>query len=151
MSKQDIGVILAALEPVASGAALTATEIDDFKGFVESADTPARIILPSNEGDTHSLEPRGVGRTARMDWIIKDLLLYRPAEEGMGWLEVGYALDDYCDSYAEKLIVANRDTAGLCSIPAELINAEFLVGVHTFTKRRYYGVMVTLTIREFMK
>ena len=151
MSKRAVGEIIAALEPVAGGEVLTAIESNNFKAFVESADTPARLILPSNEGDTHSLQPTGTGRTAQMDWIIKDLLLYRPAEEGMGWLEVGYALDDYCDSYAGQIIAANRDTAGLCSIPAELVSANFLVGVHTFTNRRYYGVMITLTIREFIK
>ena len=153
MSKQAITAMIAALEPMAGTKTVTGIESDNFKRWIESADTPARLILPSNEGEVHTLTPTGTGRTSQMEWIIKDLLLYRPVEEGMGWLEIGYALDDYCDSYAEKLVAVNHATTGFCSIPAEVQQIDFLVGVHQFPRggRSYYGVLVTLRVLEYIK
>lgn len=150
MTKQALTEIVAGMAVQADGATATVYEPDEFKRAVESADTPARIILPSTEGDSHVWTQDSGGR-ARMTWIIKDLLLYRPVEEGMGWYEVAYGLDAFVDSYASLLRTTNRDTStGFCSISANVTDASFLVGVQTFGNRSYYGVMVTLTITQFV-
>jgi len=117
---------------------------------IESADTPARLILPSTEGDEHSAVSAGTGTNMRVVWVIKDLLLYRPVEEGMGWLEVGWSLDDYCDNYIAALASANHSATKFCAESAELESVSMLVGVQTFSDRQYYGVMVTLRIIEIM-
>ena len=150
MSKQAITELVAGLAVEADGVVVPVYEPDEFKRGIDSADTPARLILPSTEGDTHSLTPMGYGQTLRMEWVVKDLLLYRPVEEGMGWYEVGYSLDDYIDSYAEKLAAENHSATGFCAEQAEVLGIEFNVGVHTFGARSYYGVMATLRILEVM-
>lgn len=151
MSKQTITELIAALAVEADDEVVEVYEPDEFRRTVDSADTPARIILPSTEGDTHRLEPLGTGRLSRMEWVIKDLLLYLPVEEGRGWLEVGYGLDDYVDSYATKLVAANHDLDGFCAVPSEVISVDFLVGVQTFGNRNYYGVLATLRVIEWIK
>lgn len=151
MTKLEIGVMVAALGPEVDGVVKHGIEIDNFRSGVESADTPSRVMLPSTEGDVHSGEPTGTGRTSRQVWIIKDLLLYRPAGEGMGWLEVGYSLDAYCDSYLAKLVAVNHSPTGFCSISSEVIGWDFLVGVHSFANHQYYGVLITLRVLEFIK
>lgn len=153
MSKQAITELVAALAVEAESVLIPVYEPDEFKRSVESADCPARIILPSTEGDMHSLEPKGYGQIMHMTWVVKDLLLYRPVEEGMGWYEVGYALDGYIDSYAAKLAAANHSTTGFCAETAEVLGVEFNVGVFTYPvggARSYYGVMATLRILEVM-
>ena len=151
MTKLQISAMVAALAPDVDGVALTAVEVDNFKSGIDSADTPARLMLPSTEGDVHSGEPTGTGRTSRQVWIIKDLLLYMPAGEGMGWFDVAYSLDAYCDSFLVKLVAVNHATTGFCSISSEVLGWDFLVGVHTYSDRQYYGVLVTLRVLEFIK
>ncbi len=46
----------------------------------------------------------------------------------MGWLEVGYSLDAFCDSYVAKLTAVNHLSTGFCSISAEVLGWDFLVG-----------------------
>ena len=154
MTKQGITEMVAALAVEANGAVVTVYEPDEFKRNVESADCPKRIILPSTEGDVHQWQGVSYGVTSMMTWVIKDLLLYRPAEEGMGWYEVGYALDNYVDSYATKLAAANHSSTGFCSETAEVLGVSFQVGVFQYpigAPRSYYGVMATLTIKEFVQ
>ena len=154
MTKLEIGAMVAGLGPEVDGVVKYGIEIDNFRDSTDSADCPARIMLPSTEGDVHSGEPTGTGRTSRQVWVVKDLLLYRPAGEGMGWLEVGYSLDAYCDSYLAKLTAANHNTdTGFCTIGSEVLGWDFLVGVHSFpagSTNRYYGVLVTLRVLEFI-
>jgi len=151
MTKLEIGAMVAALGPEVDGVVIRGIEVDNFVSGVDSADTPARLMLPSTEGDTHTGEPTGTGRSSKMVWIIKDLLLFRPAGEGMGWLEVGYSLDAFCDSYVEKLTAVNHSATGFCSISSEVLGWDFLVGVHSFANQQYYGVLVTLRVLEFIK
>lgn len=153
MSKQAITEIVAGLAVEANGAVVAVYEPDEFKRSVESADCPARILLPSTEGDVHVVRPAGYGQVMRMEWVVKDLLLYKPVEEGMGWYEVGYSLDDYIDSYCAKLQAANHSATGFCAETAEVQSVEFNVGVFTYPvngTRSYYGVMATLRITEVL-
>lgn len=156
MSKQAITEIVAALAVEANGAVVAVYEPDEFKRSVESADCPARILLPSTEGDTHTLTKwsGGFARTMRMSWVVKDLLLYKPVEEGMGWYEVAYDLDDYVDSYASALVGAQRGASGFCGTgPSTLESADWTVGTFTYPvggTRSYYGVMTTLRIVEVL-
>ena len=154
MSKQAITELVAALAAEADSVAVPVYEPDEFKRSVESADCPARILLPSTEGDVHTFAPMGTGRISRAEWVVKDLLLYLPVEEGMGWLQVGYSLDGYIDSYTSKLSAANHSATGFCSIPSEVLGVDFSVGTFTYPiqgTRSYYGVMATLHIVEFIK
>ena len=155
MSKQDITELVAGLPVVAGPLSdeVPVYEPDDFRRTVDSADTPARIILPSTEGDEHRGVPLGIGNTTRMEWTVKDLLLYRPVEEGLGWLDVGYDLDGYVDSYVAQLNAYNHSTAtgGFCTEQAEVLEYNFQVGTHTFSNRTYYGVMVTLRIMQIVQ
>jgi len=151
MTKLQISAMVAALGPEVDGVVIYGEEVDNFRSGISSADCPARLMLPSTEGDVHSGEPTGTGRTSRQVWIIKELLLYRPAGEGMGWLDVGYSLDAYCDSYVSVLTAANHDKTKFCSISSEVLSWDFLVGVHTFANQQYYGVLVTLRVLEFIK
>ena len=153
MSKQAITELVAALAAEADSVAVPVHEPDEFKSGRESADCPARVILPSTEGDVHMLTPMGFGQAMRMEWVVKDLLLYRPAGEGLGWLEVGYSLDGYIDSYAAKLALANHSATGFCAETAEVLSVDFNVGVFTYPvggTRSYYGVMATLHIVEIL-
>jgi len=151
MSKVAISEMVAGLGPVVSGAALYAIEPDNFKSSVDSADTPSRILLPSTEGDAHAGEPKGIGAQSRMVWVVKDLYLFMPAGDAMGWASVGYALDAYCDSYASVLTAENHSKTGFCSINAEVLGWDMLPGVFTYptgSTNQYYGVLVTLRVQE---
>ena len=153
MSKQAITELVAALAAEANSKLVNVYEPDEFKRTVDSADTPARCILPSTEGEVHMLRPMGHGQAMRMEWVVKDLLLYKLAEEGLGWLEVGYSLDGYVDSYAAKLALANHSATGFCAETAEVLSVDFNVGVFTYPvggTRSYYGVMATLHIVEIL-
>lgn len=150
MSKQDITKLVEAFAPTVDGAAPRIYSPERARRGIESADCPARLILPSTEGDEHTFTAGMTGTHMRVVWVIKDLLLYKPVEEGMGWLEVGYSLDDYCDSYIAALASANHDANKFCAAEAELESGSALVGVHTFSERQYYGVMVTLRIIEII-
>ena len=153
MSKQAITKLVAALAAEADSLVVPVYAPNGFKRGVESADCPARIILPSTEGDMHRVEPAGYGQVMRMEWVVKDLLLYKPVEEGAGWYEVGYSMDDYIDSYCAKLQAANHSATGFCAETAEVLSVEFNVGVFTYPVgglRSYYGVMATLRIMEVL-
>ncbi|MBD3354316.1 MAG: hypothetical protein GF364_22730 [Candidatus Lokiarchaeota archaeon] len=150
MSKQELNEVLAEMAVQADGATVTVYEPSEFKNTVDSADCPARILLPSTEGGEHAWTQVAKGR-AEMVWVVKDLFLYRPAGEGLGWYEVAYALDTYCDSYASLLATANQDNdTGFCAYSANVQEASMLVGIHTFSQRDYYGVLVTLNIQQFV-
>jgi hypothetical protein len=150
VTKQALTEIVAGMAVQADSATVTVYEPDEFRRAIDSADTPARLIFASTEGDTHVWRQQSKGR-AEMAWVIHDLLLYRPVEEGLGWLDVGYALDAYCDSYASLLRTTNQDkSSGFCSVSANVDKATFLVGVHTFGERAYYGVKVTLRIIQYV-
>ena len=148
MTKVQISEMVAGLGPVVSGAALYAIEPDNYKSGVDSADTGIRVLLPSTEGEPHTGEPKGIGAQSRMVWIVKDLYLYMLAGDAMGWATVGYALDSYCDSYVTALTAANHSKTGFCSINAEVLSWDMLVGVHTYNDRQYYGVLVTLRVQS---
>ncbi len=156
MSKQSLTEIVAGLAVQIDSVTVTVYEPDEFKRSIESADCPARILLPSTEGDVHTLTKwsGGFARTMRMTWVIKDLLLYKPVEEGMGWYEVAYDLDDYVDSYASALVGAQRGASGFCGTgPSTLESADWTVGTFTYPvggTRSYYGVMTTLRIVEVL-
>jgi len=153
MTRQSLTELIAGLAVEADDRIVPVYEPDEFIENVESVQTPARIMLPSGEGDEDVLVYPHQGK-GDMLWTVKELLLYRPAGEGRGWLDVGYALEAYIDSYATKLREANfNTTTGLCSIAANLQEARFLRGVFTYPTGgvyRYYGVMVTLRIQQFV-
>ena len=153
MTKQALTEMVAGLAVEADNRIVPVYEPDEFLENVESVQTAARIILPSTEGDTHLLTLPSKGR-GRMEWTIKELLLYRPAGEGRGWLEVGYGMDAFIDSYASKLAVANQDAStGFCSISANVQDVTYQVGVFTYPTDgmyRFYGVLVTLRILQFV-
>jgi len=151
VSKQSITEMVAGLAATVDSTTVVVWEPDEFRRTADSADTPIRIILPSTEGDVHTFGPMGTGRLSRMEWVIKDMLLYAPVEEGLGWYDVAYDLDNYIDSYATALTAANHNlTTGFCTIPAEVESVTFQTGVHTFSARSYYGVLATLRIYEFI-
>jgi hypothetical protein len=152
VSKQTLTELVETL-PVKHGAtAVKVYPVDEARRGLDSADCPARILLPSTEGDSHTGRPAGTNKTTRMEWTVKDLLLFRPAEEGFGWLDVGWALDAYVDSYVAQINTYNHSTAtgGFCTVQAEILEYSFLVGVQTFAGRDYYGVLTTLRIMQFI-
>ena len=150
MTKQALTEIVAGMAVTSGGATVTVYEPDEFKRSVDSVDTPSRHILASTEGDVHTWTQPSKGRS-RVVWVIKDLFLYSTVESGLGWYEVAYNLDAYIDSYVSKLATANQDnTSGFCSVSANVEEATFMPGVHTYVGRSYYGVMVTLRIVQFV-
>lgn len=151
MTKLEISAMVAALGPVVDGSPVYAIEPDNYKSGVDSADTKIRILLPSNEGDLHTGEPKGVGAQTKMVWIIKDLYLHSLAGDAMGWYSVGYALDSYCDSYVSVLTAANHSTTGFCSIAAEVQGWDILTGEVTYNNRKYYGVLITLRVLSYVQ
>ena len=151
MTKVAINAMVAGLGPVVDGVAVHAIEPTNYKSGVDSADTKIRLLLPSTEGDTHSGEPKGLGAQTRMVWTIKDLYLHTLAGEGLGWLDIGYELDAYCDEYVAKLTAANHSTTGFCSIAAEVLSWTILVGEYTYNARKYMGVLVTLQVLDHVQ
>ena len=85
MSKAAFVAKLAAMRVLVDGNAPRIYEPDNFKRAIESADTPARVFQPAMDGDTHEAASISLGRGTRVDWKVRDLLLYKPVEEGMGF------------------------------------------------------------------
>lgn len=143
MSKTAFMTLLAAMTVQVDGSDPRLYELDEFKRAVDSADTPARVFLPSLDGDVHTVEVSRLGSGVRqqVNWTVRDLLMYKPAEEGMGWLEVDSSLDDYCHAYVSAI-------AGAAFAGYRVLSYTMQVDVFTYGVRSYYGAMVTLSVRE---
>lgn len=142
---------IAGLAPAAGDYTPTVYDIDETPDGVDSADCPCRIILPSDEQQPAEFTFSTLGQSNQIEWYISDLMLYAPCVEGTGWRQIGDDLATYCGAYATALI-AVRETPLGDSYNSMVIDVSMRRGVYEYprgTGRAYYGVMVTLHIREF--
>lgn len=132
------------------GAAPRVFGLDDAPNAVESADVPCRILLAGRTTES-SFGFVAIGSMAAVEWTVLDLFLIAPSGQTRGLIDVSAPMLDYCGRYAEMLR-SFRDagiTGGMCTLEAARIDP----GVYRYPAdvgADYYGVLITLTIREVL-
>lgn len=122
--------------------------LDDLPNVVDTAHLPLRILSPF-----HDMKGKGVPRTIGGDkvtntWTITDMCLWQAETQGTGMKQTAPFVISYLDTYS-RVIRAN-----LRIIDGALVEEwEFKPGVYPYPAgvekpTFYYGILVTLTIKE---
>jgi hypothetical protein len=113
--------------------------------------TPARMIfcLQMGESEGRSITTVSLGRTQTATWQITDLMLYSSAKKGT-LLSASTELVEYVDNYIS--VMQDNQKLGFPLVTVEGLDIEW--GEYPFppkSKNVYYGVIVTLTVKEIIE
>jgi len=124
----------------------TALKHSTLKDAIESADCPARIVLPFDEGNGAEFGFLSAS-TGSVAWTIRDMYLAGPVGENTGWRSFALKLDTYAANYITAFKAARSTFCGYNASDVS-INLQRDVFSYGAAGKQYYGVMVTYAIEE---
>lgn len=139
----NITAIYHALANMEVGTAkLKAKDVHEIKFQFSDKELPMRLLMPSTETDAGFIM---IGSLVDVAWQITDMMLLDPVGTGGGIHEYSGAMVEYIGDYLTA-IKANRSLYAGSHV--ENIAAE--AGMIDWGSKQYYGVIVTLTVKEKM-
>lgn len=113
---------------------------------------PIRMLMPfentSSSGQRESGKPLGIAPLYKTQWGVTELMLYRPANSGLGIASFASVLTEYCGAYL-NLIANVRAPVAAASIILEGWNCQpQMIQYPQEVGNWYYGAVCTLTFTE---
>lgn len=116
------------------------------KARFETADLPARIILPFGTAFSATARALTIGGTPKVsEWRPVDLLLWESVGQQRGIIDVMPDLAAYIDAYNTAIRAKVKLTSGAGVI---IENWTFAPDLYTYGDLQCWGVEVTLVIKE---
>jgi hypothetical protein len=149
----QIIAIIEAIENTSIGALTETPFVFKLKESTDSVrQTPSRVIIPmQNDNEGSDMEYLALGGSlASINWTLADLLLFKPAGENISIQSALPELLAYIDNYI--LAFQSFRKLGLTHATIETIDYEW--NIFTFpegSKYNYYGVLMTLRIKEIIE
>lgn len=124
-------------------------DLEELPESIHTAQLPCRLLLPvgnDNAGEGRDGEFIAIGTGITVNWTVKDLMLWKPSEQGRGLSDFAPVLVEYCGLYADamrsfKCPYANSALESFSMMPGMY---EYPVGSGNW----YAGVMCYLQIKE---
>lgn len=138
-----------------SGASVSPTcySLGELKASVQTADLPARLLLPIGLGASGAPNiTLGPGNMAQAQWQIVDLFLLAPVTMEQGFYIYAPVLTRYCVAYAEA--IANKwQFLYQWQTEAQTNPVSILPGIYEYPAGsgiEYFGVQCTFTVNEVL-
>lgn len=126
-----------------------ALDLHQLGNSVQSADMPKRLLLPVGNQSANESQFAICGNS-EVEWVVCDLMLWRPVAQGIGLIDVAADLVRYTGAYADKLKTIR------CSIPPNVMLKNVRIDapdIHDFAvgaESQAFGVKVWLTFAEYL-
>jgi len=153
MVMSQIRAIIQAISDVAVATDSQTPVVYSLENAVDSVKgTPARVVFAFQTGENEGRDQGFItlGNRMSITWYIADLMLYKPSKRGTTLQSAVPELVSYVGNYA--LAFQNYRKLGLKLVTVEAIQHEW--NEYIFPENsdnRYYGVLMTLSVKEIIE
>jgi hypothetical protein len=150
----DIYDAIEALSVTVDGVTPLIYDLDELPNTADTAHLPARWLFPLASFGGFGRDTQAAMRWVTLNsitqvtWQIRDLCLWRPTGQGIGWKTIAPTLVKYAGLYVDKM-TANRQLTIQSYIAQDGLFVQ--PGVIEFpdqSGRRFYGINAQLTVIE---
>lgn len=120
-----------------------ACDLHQLGNMLQSADMPKRLLLPIGNQSASETQLALCG-DSEIEWTVCDLLMWKPAAQGVGLAEVAADLVRYCGAYADKFKTIRQSCPSSFALKNARIDAP---DVHDFPSG---GESSTLGVRVWL-
>ena len=137
-----------------TGEVIASWNLSEAHDAVEAADLPTRMLMPFES--TYASNQRGTGVTLgpmplyKVQWGVNELMLYRPANSGLGIAEFAPVLTEYCGAYTNVIANARAPQGGGSIVLENWSCQPTVIEFPQSSGIWFFGVVSTLVYTENM-